>query len=57
MVAVMGNVFALEYNFHVLLYFEGHSVRTHGRLYVTMISEKTIVNKNHKIKSKYSTNR
>jgi hypothetical protein len=38
MVAVMGDVFALGYNFHVPLYFEGQAVRTHGWLYVTMIS-------------------
>jgi hypothetical protein len=38
MVAVMGDVFALAYNFHVPLYFEGQSDRTHGWLYVTIIS-------------------
>jgi hypothetical protein len=36
MVAVMGDVFALEYNFHVPLYFEGQAVRTRGWMYVTM---------------------
>jgi hypothetical protein len=36
MVAVMGDVFALEYNFRVPLYFEGRAVRTRGWLYVTM---------------------
>jgi hypothetical protein len=36
MVAVMGDVFALGYNFHVPLYFEGQAVRTRGWLYVTM---------------------
>jgi hypothetical protein len=36
MVAGMGDVFALEYNFHVPLYFEGQAVRTRGWLYVTM---------------------
>jgi hypothetical protein len=37
MVAVMGDVFALEYNFHVPLYFNGQAVRTRGWLYVSCI--------------------
>jgi hypothetical protein len=30
MAVVMGDVIALEYNFHVPLYFEGQAVRTRG---------------------------
>jgi hypothetical protein len=36
MVAIMGDVFAFEYNFHVPLYFEGQVVHMRGWLYVTM---------------------
>jgi apolipoprotein N-acyltransferase len=36
MVAVVGDVLALEYNLHVPLYFKGQAVRMRGWLYAPM---------------------
>jgi hypothetical protein len=38
MIVVMGDVFSLEYNCHVPLFFEGQAVPTCGWLYATKIS-------------------